>query len=283
MLKSSPKFPKRTLVVELDCSLYLYVFAFLVTRVNRLLKPVCYFVALYTAFLTRNLMFPFIFGLLISELSTNNVFAWIRAKFWLNRITQTLLALCILGIVFLPQTVIALQEWYLSYAHIPASSVFNNRTIQGREEHGGDFCLLLLACALLVLVELSPTLQTCLSHRGFRILGRYSFGAYCLHAFVSVSPGVYLYHTLSAALVHVEHDKRLIVSCLTYMLLVLYLLPVCILFERTADAGGMWAGRFANGMTDRFINALYDSWLADRVRFHVRDFIMPFLTKKYLK
>ena len=88
------------------------MFAFLVARVNRYIKPICYFTALTTAFLTRNLTFPFIFGLLISELSTNNVFTWIQRKSWLNYTLQTILLLYILGInVYLPQTQAALTNW----------------------------------------------------------------------------------------------------------------------------------------------------------------------------
>ena len=245
----------RSLVVELDASIFLYMYAFLIASVNRYMKPVCYLVALSVTFFTRNLYFPFIFGLLVSELATNNVFSWIQSKRLINYSIQTSLCVHILGIgAFLPQTEQSMVNWYLSISYVPAPGEYLHAIAANRIPNSsveGDFVRLSIAIAILLLLELNVSMQALFSTRALRVLGKYSFGFYCLHCFAQASPGVYLLDTLYAWNGRTSRsDAGVVNSCVVFALLVLYLCPLCILFSHTADAGGVAAGRYANTVVD---------------------------------
>lgn len=157
--------------------MYLYLFAFLAANTHRYLKPVLYIVVLGISVMTRSLFFPFVFGLLVSELATNNVFTWIKSKKWLNFPLQSFLAAFVLAyaVPTLPEIAIDMESWFSSNSHFinPGDFLYFFVSMPGI-----DLVLVrnISACFLLVFLELNETFHKFFTYPCFTQLGKYSFG-----------------------------------------------------------------------------------------------------------
>ena len=231
--------------------MYLYVIALIVSRVHIFLKPMIYLATLCLSFYTRNHMFSFLAGLVISELSSAGVFAFVQARKMINRPAQAILYGWIISLaVLLPQTANALQSWFLGWSRVPVSgelfSFFQNRQVLQQ----GDFQLTLLAVSILVLVELSAGLQWIFSTRAFVFLGKYSFAFYCVHYVVMNSTTVTISQFLAPWFAGVD-DGAIMHALLSFALTILYMSPFCLLFVHTADKYGIRGGRAMNQLTSK--------------------------------
>jgi hypothetical protein len=209
-----------------------------------------YIVLLVAAFLSRNLTFPFIFGLLISDLASNNVFTYIQKTRWVNYPLQTFFVIYTLAMAsgYLPETGLALDEWYFSVSKTAVSEdflyLFANRV--GLWSREGELVRLSSAICILLLIELNVSLQRFFSSATLRFLGKYSFGFYCLQTFVEASPGIWISQALEG--VDVGRDGAFVKGYLTYLGMDGAILLAVL---RTADAAEVWAGRFANRVCAR--------------------------------
>jgi peptidoglycan/LPS O-acetylase OafA/YrhL len=255
-----------TLIVEIDSSIHLYLIAFIlgisyfllylyIGNVHRYLRPIFYLVFLLLSFFSRNLTLLFIFGLLISDLSSNNVFSWIQKRRWVNYPLQTFFVLYILGMAggYLADTGHALDKWYYSVSKtaVPGEFLYLFATRVGVSRRDGDFVRLTSSICILLLLELNLRLQRVFSSDFFRLLGKYSFGFYLLHIFVEAGPGILIKQSLEG--LGVGRDVILVRGILTYAGMILWMAPFCWLFLKTADGAGVWAGRYANRLNARYL------------------------------
>jgi hypothetical protein len=197
----------------------------------------------------QNFMFPFIFGLLLSDLYSAGVFERIQKKPILNHTIQTLLIILIIGFQILPQSSDSLNKLYNTWSHLPKRTEFlwlirnrgNNRAYQLPH--------LLTAMCIVLLLELSTRLKWLFSTRVFKILGKYSFAFYCIHFIVIDSTAISIRQYLDPLITgdDAQVKKAVIVLCVC----IIYMVPLCILFEQTADKYGISMGRYVNRMTRR--------------------------------
>lgn len=181
-------------MVELDSSMWIYVIALIIGKSHVILKPVIYGVTLYVSLAARSHTAPFIWGLMIAELSSNNVFSWIQRKKWLNVCLQSILGVCIFGFgaSCLPNCDEIIQIWYSTWSRTsePGEFLFlvTSRiglylllTELGSFWANFSFVNHFVAVSIVLLLELNIGMQTIFSSRPLLLLGKYSF------AFVSYS------------------------------------------------------------------------------------------------
>jgi peptidoglycan/LPS O-acetylase OafA/YrhL len=263
--------------------MHLYIVAFILGKVNRYLRPIFYLIFLLTALSSRNLTFLFIAGLLIADLSSNNVFSWIQKHRWANYPLQTFFALFALGMAggYLPETGVAFGEWYYSvsktavpgeFLYLFASRVGDGKRDAGFLQPSSSICILLL-------VELNTSLQRILSSNFFRNLGKYSFGFYLLHLFVMAGPGIWIKQSLEG--VGDGWDGMIIRGILTYAGMVVCMAPFCWLFLKSADKLGVWAGRYANTICERSWDFIKGWELWGRVGDFIRSKVPRFGESSY--
>ncbi len=110
------------------------------------------------------------------------------------------------------------------------------------------FTKTILCICIVFLVEFSLIPRYILSSRLFQLLGKASFGLYCLHlcklSFLLLSLVVFrsFGHRLVLPLSQLFPESHSALAFFTYVGLLLVMIPHCILFYHVADRLGVWLG-----------------------------------------
>ena len=246
--------PAWTLVVELQCSFYLYVFAMISTKLSLGLKIALYTVALSFYVFSNDFLACFIFGLMLSELGP--VLNVLKSKRMLSKVTQFVLLIYILfGGIWLQDYIHNLQKTYKLIVFSTSGTIFSFlSSISFNNVFRFEINHLLVGFSLMIFLELNSTLQNILSSRFFQLLGKASFGLYTLHWFALSSVMLRLYDLVGTLRIS---DANIIKPALVYLGTLLYLVPLCVLFYYTADSLSIKSGRVVCVVFWKIFGVLY--------------------------
>lgn len=253
-----------TIIVELDCSIYLYFFAYATSFLKPALKPLAYIVVIWASAYTRNVVSLFFVGLAISELSNSGLFVWVNSRKRWSIPIKAGLVLYICTVIYMREIIEVLNKFYYAHSSVPSPgsrfSFFDSRVEKWGRPAAGDSSITL---AILLLFEVSISAQSLFSHAFFTLLGKGSFGLYLIHTCkLSVSSNVVIIWSVgfnirdwvvSLPLVHDVAFKRFI---LFYGAVVFITIPFVVLFYFTADKLGVYMGRRANAARDGLLDKL---------------------------
>lgn len=187
----------------------------------------------------------------IAELYSLKMFKWIKQRKWISYPIQLFLLMMIfLYGLYLGEMIGFLQQRFDAFTiKISSDSIWYFLTDRFAAFRGkfifncaeGSLKSSLVAISILLLAELSDSLQAILSSSGFQWLGKHSFALYLLHTIFQ-----------STVLVHVKiyfstipmMDAGFLRIIIAYVINFLALIPVCLIFTRVFDQGSVHIGRY---------------------------------------